>query len=130
MIYRVLADLTLVLHALFIAFVGVGAFLVLRWPRVAWAHLPCAAWGAWIEVAGWVCPLTPLENGLRRAGGGAGYEGGFIEHYLVPIIYPAGLTRGIQLGLAVAVVVLNVAVYGWVIARRRRRARLHKGQAP
>ncbi len=112
---------------LFIAFVVAGAFLVLRWPRLVWVHIPCALWGAWIEVAGWICPLTPLENALRRAAGEAGYDGGFIEHYLMPIIYPAGLTRGIQIGLAVAVVGLNLAVYGWVVARRKRRAS-QKGQ--
>lgn len=129
MLYRVLADLVLVLHALFIAFVVAGALLVLRWPRVAWAHVPCALWGAWIEVAGRICPLTPWENALRRAGGQAGYEGGFIERYLLPIIYPGALTREIQLALATGVIAVNMAVYAWVVVRRRKRAaEVHKSQ--
>jgi hypothetical protein len=91
--YRLLADLVVVVHLGFVAFVVAGGLLVLRWPRLAWAHLPCAVWGALIEFAGWVCPLTPLENDLRRLGGEAGYEGGFVERYLTSVLYPHGLTR-------------------------------------
>lgn len=122
MIYRLLADGVLVLHGLFIAFVVVGGFLVLRWPWLVWAHLPCAVWGALIEFAGWICPLTPLEVSLRRAGGEAGYAGGFIERYLVPLIYPGELTRELQIGLGAAVVLLNVVAYGLVLRARRRAA--------
>lgn len=114
--------LVVLLHFAFILFVVLGGLLVLRWPRLAWLHLPAAAWGAAIELTGGVCPLTPLENALRRAAGEAGYGGGFIEHYLLPIIYPAALTRDIQLVLGLAVLLLNVAVYAWIL-RRRRRAR-------
>ena len=120
MIYRALADLTVVAHGLFIVFVVFGGLLVVRWPRVAWAHLPCAAWGALIEFRGWICPLTPLENHFRRLAGEGGYPGGFIETYLIPLIYPgAVLTREVQIGLGVGVVVVNLAAYGWVAWRRR-----------
>jgi len=117
--YRLLADLVVLLHATFVLFVALGGFVVLRWPRLAWVQLPAAAWGALIEIAGWVCPLTPLENALRQMGGQTGYGGGFIEYYVVPILYPPGLTRGIQIGLGVAVVVLNAAVYGWLLTQRK-----------
>ena len=122
MIYLVLADLVLILHFLFILFVVLGAVLVLRWKRVAWIHVPCALWGAWIEFQGWICPLTPVENRFRGLGGEAGYSSGFIEHYLVPLIYPSGLTRGTQIQLGVVVVAINVAVYGLIVWRRRRAA--------
>jgi hypothetical protein len=113
-----LADALLVLHGLFILFVLAGGALVWRWPRLAWLHLPAVAWAAWVAWAGWICPLTPLENELRRAAGQAGYSGGFIEHYLLGLIYPEALTRGVQVGLGVFVAVLNLAVYalrfrGW-----------------
>lgn len=123
MLYSFLADATVVVHALFIVFVVVGGFFALRWPRVAWLHLPLAAWGAWVEFGNRVCPLTPLENRLRARAGDAGYTGGFIEHYVVGIIYPAGLTREIQLALGAGVVLVNLAVYAWVWRRRTRLAR-------
>lgn len=116
--YRLLADLVLLLHAGFVIFVVFGGFAVLRWPRLAWIHLPAAAWGGLIELAGWICPLTPLENDLRRLAGETGYAGGFIEHYVVPVLYPPGLTRGMQIGLGVVVLALNAAIYGWILARR------------
>jgi hypothetical protein len=119
--YRLAADAVLVLHALFVAFVVAGGFLVVRWPRLAWLHLPCAAWGALIEFAGWICPLTPLENRLRRLGGEAGYEGGFVETYLLATLYPDGLSRPVQWALGGLVLLVNGAVYGWILARRRRR---------
>lgn len=121
--YRLAADAVLVVHALFVAFVVLGGFLVLRWPRAAWLHLPCAAWGALIEFAGWICPLTPLENRLRRLGGEAGYEGGFVETYVLATLYPEGLTREVQVGLGVLVLAVNGAVYAWAWARWRRRRR-------
>ncbi len=121
MLYRTLADLVMVLHLGFVVFVAAGGLLVLRWRRVAFAHLPAALWGVWIEVSGGVCPLTPLENALRRAAGERTYAGGFIEHYLQPLLYPSGLSRPGQLLLAAAVASVNVAVYtaAW---RRHRRA--------
>ncbi|MBT9613602.1 MAG: DUF2784 domain-containing protein [Burkholderiales bacterium] len=119
MLYRTLADAVLVIHLLFILFVVGGGFLVLRWPKIAWAHLPVALWGAVIELAGWICPLTPLENAWRHAAGDAGYGGGFIEHYLLPAIYPAQLTSAIQTGLGLAVVVINLLIYTWVWRRKR-----------
>ena len=117
--YHLLADLVVGLHALFVCFVVAGGLLVLRWPWVAAGHLPAAVWGALIELRGGVCPLTPLENSLRASAGQAGYEGGFIEHYLMPVLYPAGLTRGMQLALGALVIAVNVGVYGAVLWRRR-----------
>lgn len=116
-----LADAVLVLHALFVLFVVTGGFMAWRWRRLVWLHLPAAVWGAAIEFRGWVCPLTPLENALRRAGGEAGYPGGFIEHYLLPLIYPAGLTRHVQVFLGVLVVAANLVAYArfWTQGRRR-----------
>jgi len=118
MVYRVLADLLVLTHLAFIGFALAGGLLALRWRWVPWAHLPAAAWGAAVELLGWYCPLTPLENALRRASGAEGYAGGFIERYLLPIIYPAALTREVQLVLGGAVVVLNLAVYLAVCRRR------------
>jgi Protein of Unknown function (DUF2784) len=119
MVYARLADLVLVAHLAFVLFAALGGLLVLRWPRVAWVHLPAVAWGAFIEATGGICPLTPLENSLRRAGGGAGYEGDFLEHYVVSLLYPQGLTRDMQLGLAALLVVVNAVIYAWVWRRRR-----------
>jgi len=119
MIYVVLANFVLVLHFAFILFVGAGGLLTLIWRRTPWIHLPLAAWGVYVELSGSICPLTPLENELRRAAGEQGYAGSFIEHYLLPIIYPSGLTRDVQIALAVLVIVLNVVAYGFVYARRR-----------
>jgi hypothetical protein len=116
--YRVLADLLVGFHVLFVVFVVAGGLLVLRWPWLAWLHAPAAVWGALIEFGGWICPLTPLEKSLRAQAGDAGYEGGFIEHYMLPLLYPAGLTRGVQLVLGSLVVALNLAVY-WAVLRRR-----------
>lgn len=114
------ADAVLLFHLLFILFAVLGGLLLLRWSWLIWLHLPAAVWGVTVEVMHLQCPLTPLENSLRRAAGEAGYEGGFIEHYLVPIIYPAGLTPQIQLWLGAVVLVVNVLVYGVVIWRALR----------
>jgi len=116
---RLLADAVVVLHLLFIAFALAGGALVLWRPRFAWLHLPAAAWAAYVEFSGTICPLTPLENTLRRRAGAAGYDGGFIEHYVIPVIYPAGLTPSIQVAIGALVVAVNVAFY--VAAWRRRR---------
>ncbi|MDH4165193.1 MAG: DUF2784 domain-containing protein [Gammaproteobacteria bacterium] len=117
--YRLLADLVLILHAGFVAFVMLGALLVLRWPRLAWVHVPVALWGAGIEFLGGICPLTPLENHWRRLAGELGYPGGFVEHYVVSALYPEGLTQRLQFALGVLVLVVNGAIYAWVLGRRR-----------
>ncbi|MCY1516441.1 hypothetical protein D9M68_510710 [compost metagenome] len=122
MLYHLAASATLLLHLAFILFVMLGAFLLLRWPRLAWLHLPAAAWGAYIEFSHGICPLTPLENRLRRRAGAEGYAGGFIEHYLLPLIYPGNLTDGMQLAFGLIVVLFNGALYGWLLLRRRRPA--------
>lgn len=114
MIYRIAADLVVLIHFTFVLFVVFGALVALRWPRVLWLHLPAAAWGALIEFQGWICPLTPWENRLRTLGGQAGYAGGFIEHYILPLLYPAGLTRTVQLTLGTVVVVVNGLLYALV----------------
>ena len=121
MLYRTLADLVLLVHLAFVGFVVLGGLLVLRRPKVAWVHLPCAAWGVLIEFAGWICPLTPLEVSLRMRGGEAGYAGGFIAHYVTAVLYPAGLTRGVQVALGAFALLLNAAVYARIVARRLNR---------
>ena len=121
MVLRILADGTVVLHLAFVVFVVLGGFLVARWPRVAWLHLPAAAWGALVEFAGWVCPLTPLENWLRAQGGRSAYTSSFIEHYLLPILYPASLSRELQWALGGLVLVVNSVVYVIVLRRRFQR---------
>ena len=118
--YRIGADLVLIVHFAFVLFVGLGALLAIRWPRLAWVHVPVAIYGATIEFLGFICPLTPLENALRRRGGEAGYSGGFIEHYVTATIYPSGLTRQIQIVLGVAVLLLNAVAYAVVVRRARR----------
>ena len=119
MTYRFLAGSVVAFHLGFVLFVVLGGLLVLRWPRVAWAHLPAAVWGAFVEFSSTICPLTPLENRFRRLGGEAGYSGGFIEHYMLPVLYPAGLSPRVQVALGVCVVALNVGVY-WAVWRRRK----------
>jgi hypothetical protein len=120
LIYRTLADLILALHLAFVLFVVLGGLLVLRWRRIAWVHIPGAIWGVLIEYTGWICPLTPLENSFRIRGGQAGYSGGFIEHYIQPLLYPAGLTRSTQVVLGSVVLALNVTAYGIALSRMRR----------
>jgi hypothetical protein len=112
------ADLLVILHLAFILFVMLGGVLLFRWPWVAWLHLPAVAWGALIELVGWICPLTPLEQRLRASAGEAGYTGGFAEQYLLPLIYPDGLTREIQLALGLLVLIFNAVIYGWWWRRR------------
>ncbi|TAH42896.1 MAG: DUF2784 domain-containing protein [Betaproteobacteria bacterium] len=124
MFHRLAADAVLLLHLAFILFVLLGGLLALRWRWAPLAHLPAAAWGVFIELSGGLCPLTPLENRLRAAAGQAGYEGGFVAHYLLPVIYPAGLTHDMQFVLAFVVAAVNAAAYAWVWRRRSRRARM------
>ena len=121
MIYRALADAVLVLHLGFVLFVVLGGLLVLRRPKLAWLHIPAAIWGVLIEYTGWICPLTPLEISFRARGGQPGYGGGFIQHYIQPVLYPAGLTRSTQVVLGSIVLILNLAAYGIVISRMRNR---------
>lgn len=120
MLYKSLADGVLLVHLGFVVFVVIGGVAVLRWPRLAWAHLPAVIWAALIEYAGWICPLTPLENALRQASGEATYAGGFIDHYVGIVLYPAGLTRGFQLVLGSLVLLLNTLVY-WRLVRQKAR---------
>jgi hypothetical protein len=128
MLYGLMADLVLAAHLAFVVFVALGGFLVWRWPGLAWVHVPVALWGAAIAVVGFTCPLTPLENQLQRLGGRAGYQGGFIEHYVTALLYPAGLTREAQLVLGAAVLALNLAIYWRVLAMsRRERGRAARG---
>ena len=124
-----LADLVLVLHFAFVAFVALGGFLVIRWPKIAWAHVPAAIWGAGIEFTGWICPLTPLENALRARAGGAAYEGDFVARYLLPVLYPEGLTRDAQVVLGSIVIFGNAVLYA-VAARRHRAGAARNGRRP
>jgi len=112
--YRILADGVLLIHFAFVLFVVAGAILVLYRPKLAWIHLPCAAWGALIEFCGWTCPLTPLENYLRYRGAAGGYDESFVAHYLISILYPQILTSQIQIALGVIVLGVNAVVYGLI----------------
>lgn len=118
--YRLLADAVLVIHLLFILLVLFGALLTLWKRRLAWLHLPLLAWGVGIELLGGICPLTPLEQRLRQAAAQEGYAGGFLEHYLLPLVYPEQLTRSGQIGLGLAALALNLALYLWLWRRIRR----------
>jgi uncharacterized membrane protein YhhN len=120
---RILADGVVLFHAAYVMFVVGGGLLVLRWPRLAWLHIPAAAWGALIEFGGWTCPLTPLENTLRARAGEAGYAGGFIQHYVLRALYPSGLTPEIRLTLGAFVVAVNGLIYVVLYRRCRRAAR-------
>jgi len=111
MSYRLMADIVVVTHFAFTIFVLLGGILAIWWRKVVWLHIPAAVWGALIEFAGWICPLTPLENRLRVKGGEAGYPGGFVEEYVLPVIYPAGLTREIQIILGIFVITVNLVIY-------------------
>jgi hypothetical protein len=124
---RILADATVLLHFAFVLFVIFGGLLVAQRPWVAWLHLPSAAWGAWVELAGWTCPLTPLENWLRREGGGATYTSSFVERYLLPVLYPALLTPELQWLLGGLVLAVNAAVYFAVLRHRALRSGLRRG---
>ncbi|HSF24461.1 MAG TPA: DUF2784 domain-containing protein [Blastocatellia bacterium] len=122
MLYRIAADLVVATHFAFVLYVVLGGVFALKWKRSAWVHIPAAVWGVVIEFAGWVCPLTPLENWLREKGGAPGYSGSFVEHYLEPLLYPAALTRGLQIAFGVFALIVNFGVYGYVIWRNARAA--------
>ena len=119
----ILADALVVLHLAFIIFVIFGGFLTLKWRRLVFVHPLAAIWGALIEFSGWICPLTPLEQKFRQAGGTAGYTTTFIEHYLLPVIYPAGLTRELQIFFGFSVVAINAVAYFILIRRMVREKR-------
>jgi hypothetical protein len=114
---QLIANILVLFHLLFIIFVIFGGFLVLRWRNIFWLHIPCAIWGVLIEFAGWLCPLTPMENHFRQLAGQAGYYGGFIDHYILPVIYPTALTREIQYILGIGVITINLIAYGLVLYR-------------
>ncbi len=118
-----LADVLVLLHLLFVGFVVLGGFLLMRWPGLAWLHLPAVAWGAFLEFSGGLCPLTPLENHLRVLGGGSPYSGDFVERYLLPVLYPAQLTPALQQQLGWLVVAVNALAYGLALRAWQRRAR-------
>ncbi len=119
--YQLLADIVVVIHFAFVLFSVLGALLVIQWRKIIYLHLPAAVWAAWIEFSGRICPLTPLENWLRFKGGGGGYSGDFVGHYLLSILYPSGLTRNVQFALGAIVVGLNVVIYGCILFARKRR---------
>ena len=121
MLYRVAADLLLLIHLAFIIFVIAGGFAVFRWRWMVWLHIPAAAWATLIEFWGWICPLTPWENSLRKLAGQEGYTGGFIEHYILPLVYPPGLTREIQIVLGITVITINLLIYGALLYRLSRK---------
>ena len=121
-ILRATADLIVLVHVVFVVFVLLGGLLVARWPRLAWWHVPAVTWGVFIEFRGWICPLTPLENYLRQRGGSSAYEGQFVDHYILPLLYPASLTPRIQIWLGSLALTVNVALY-WRIIRRASRSR-------
>lgn len=120
MFYQVVADVIVILHLAFIVFVLAGAFLVRKWRWLIWLHIPAVIWGALIVIIGWVCPLTPLENFLRQAGGREVYVGGFIDRYVVPVIYPAGFTPEMGLAMGIGVIVINVLIYRRFLTRRKK----------
>lgn len=117
--YGILAGVIIVAHFLFIAFVAAGGLLVLRWPSLAWVHLPAVVWGVVVELTGWICPLTPLENYLRQLAGKSSYSGDFIEQYLIPVIYPANLTAATQYILGGLVIAVNLVIYTIIIRKQR-----------
>ena len=119
MFFRALADIVVAIHLAFIAFVVLGGLLAFRWRWVPWLQLPLASWGAIVELRGWICPLTPFENWLRQHAGEAGYSGGFVEHYLIPIVYPTWLTPRTQVSMAVIVCVANAVIYSLIWFSRR-----------
>jgi len=120
MLFRAAADIVVVVHAAFVAFVVMGGLLVMRWRRLVWAHVPAVVWGVTIELGGWICPLTPFEDYLRQQGGSSPYQGDFIEHYLLPLLYPAHLSRPRQIWLGGLALIINALIY-WRVVRSKQR---------
>ncbi len=121
-LFRVAADCVVLLHLAFVVFVVLGGVLVARWSRLAWVHLPAAAWGVFVEFRGWICPLTPLENYLRERGGASAYDGAFVEHYMLALLYPAHLTPRVQIWLGTLALAVNVALYCTMVRSTSRKA--------
>jgi hypothetical protein len=121
MFYKLAADAVVFLHLGFVLFVVAGGLLVFRWRWIALLHLPAVVWAVLLEFYGWLCPLTPLELSLRVAGGQAGYGGGFVEHYILPVLYPDELGRSLQIAMGGFVIVINIALYGWLLWRLKSR---------
>ena len=119
MIYYVAAEVVVLVHFLFVVFVVLGALALLRWPKLVWLHLPALTWAVLLELFGWICPLTPLENYFLELAGETTYAGGFISHYIEPILYPAGLTREIQIWLGTSLAVFNLAIYAFAFSKKR-----------
>jgi len=119
MAYRILAEMVIGIHLCFVLFVALGGLLVLHWRALMWVHIPAAVWGVLIEFAGWICPLTPLENDLRRLSGEAGYRSDFIQHYLMSILYPEALTREVQIILGCVALSVNLFIYWRIFFRYR-----------
>jgi len=118
--YSIAADALVILHLAFIVFVMLGGLLLLKWRRLSYLHLPAVVWGTLVELRGWLCPLTPLEQHFRTLAGETGYSGGFIQHYLLPLIYPAGLTREVQTILAICLISSNLVIYTVIYVKYRR----------
>jgi hypothetical protein len=118
--YRILADIIVLIHLLFIIFVVSGGLLGFYKKWTVWVHIPAAVWGALVELTGWFCPLTPLENRFRISGGAVGYEGSFVEQYIIPLIYPENLTRNTQIAMGISVIVINAVIYFFLIKRYRK----------
>jgi hypothetical protein len=116
--YRILADAVLIVHFGFVLFVLFGGLCALRWRRIIWLHLPAVSWAAATEFFGWICPLTPWENWLRAKGGETAYQGDFIAHYIVPLLYPEALSRNLQIVLGIIVLIINVLVYWRFFSRK------------
>ena len=130
-VYPVLADLVVLVHLGFVVFVILGGLLVMKWAGLIWIHLAAVFWGIAIELSGWICPLTPLENWLRHKGGEENYQFDFVAHYLLPMLYPQGLTRGSQIVLGALVLVVNAAIYGWTFGQRKvQRSNLQRPSKP
>jgi Protein of Unknown function (DUF2784) len=119
-LFAILAALVVLLHVTFVAFAAFGGLLVIRWSRLVWVHVPAACWAAYVELSGSICPLTPLENTLRVKAGLDLYSGDFMARYVLPVLYPDGLTREAQIAIGLAVVVINAGVYGWLVWTRQR----------
>jgi hypothetical protein len=123
--YSIAADALVIVHLVFIVFVMLGGLLLLKWRWFIYLHLPAVAWGILVELFGWLCPLTPLEQHFRILAGETGYSGGFVQHYLLPIIYPAGLTRELQILIAFSVIAINLAIYSMIYVKYQHGRRRH-----
>ena len=130
MVYHALANLVIIVHLAFVIFAALGGFLALKWRSLAWIQVPAFLWGALVELAGWVCPLTPLENWLREQGGGLVYRADFIEHYILPLLYPDILTRSLQIFLGLLVLSVNLGLYGWILWRTAQKQARGKSTSP